>query len=980
VEPSVERRLASVLFVDIVDSTSLVSGMDPEVARRRVTRFFDQAAAYVETHGGVVEKFAGDAVMAAFGVHQTHEDDAERAVRAGLAILHATGDLGLEARAGIESGEVVVDDSDSTFATGEAVNIAARLQQAAAPQQLLIGPTTHRLAFGRLEVEDVGPLDVRGRGEPIWVWSAVGINDGVGRSHTIEAPFIGREPELELLENTYKRSVRDRRAHLVTIFGEAGIGKSRLAAEFLDSLEGATVLKGRCLPYGESVTYWPVAEMVKSAAGIADDDPLEVAIEKLRECCPADDVADLLGLATGVLEAVHGERSQQEISWAAREWAEMTARSTQPLVLVFEDIHWAEDPMLQLIEHMATWVKEAPVMIICLARTELLDVAPEWGGGRVRATSVELEPLRPEESEQLVEGLLATAAGRDLEAEVRHALLEKTEGNPLFLEETVRMLVEDGGDGLPQRIPDTLQALIAARIDRLPAEHKTVLRRAGVVGRIFWEGAVVDLAEELGGVPELLEDLVARDFLVREERSSISGETAYKFKHILIREVGYAGLAKEARAALHKRFAGWLAERAGEELVEIRAYHLDHAATLVAELDGAPSKDLAAEAAAALQKAGKRALMREANRTARKLLLRAVELEPTLERRYHAAKAAWRLTDLPAISREMEKVREAAAEAGDAQIEGLALTALAEVAILREGDIAKARELSDRALELLPETDAGRFQALTMRATVAWSIGDLDAHERVVRDAQALARRLESSGLESDALLSLVSNLIGRLRLDEAETLLRQAMELAEHSGSIVGRGVAFRFLGFLQLERGELEEAEAALEQSVELLGEADAAWSLGRSLNYAAWVARRRGKPQRAEKLFRESIRILKPIEDRATLCESQRGLAELLVELGRIDEAETFALAARETVGPEDATSIATTTAALGLVRAAQGRDEEAEQLFCEAVRKIEGTGFAKHQRELTETLVGFFRDRGRRDDAGEYEGRLAQLTPA
>src|SRR5918999_1683020 len=932
--------------------------MDPEVARRRVTQFFERAASCVETHGGVVEKFAGDAVMAAFGTLQTHEDDAERAVRAGLAILEATDELGLQARAGIEAGEVVVDETDSTFATGEAVNIAARLQQAAAPQQLLIGPTARRLAFGRVLLEDVGPLDVRGRGEPVWVWSAVGISDGVGRHGGFEAPFVAREAELELLENTFTRAVRDRRAHLVTVYGEAGIGKSRLAEEFLEALEGATVLKGRCLPYGESVTYWPLAEMVKSAAGIADADPL--------------------GLASGVLEAVHGERSQQEIAWAGREWAELTARTTQPLVLVFEDIHWAEEPMLQLIEHMATWSKDAPLMLVCLARTELLDVAPDWGGGRVRATSIELEPLLPEESEELVEGLLATATGRDLEETVRQALLDKTEGNPLFVEETVRMLIEDGGNGVPRGIPDTLQALIAARIDRLPLEHKTVLRRAAVVGRVFWEGAIVDLCEELGGVPDLLEELVLRDFLSREERSTISGETAYRFKHVLIREVAYAGLAKEARAALHRRFAGWLRERAGDELLEIRAYHLDQAATLVAELDGAPSKDLATEAAAALQKAGKRALMREANRTARKLLLRAVELEPTLERRYYAAKAAWRMSDCPTLAREMEKVRKAGAEAGDPQIEGLALTALAETAILREGDVPKARELTDRALELLSDRDGARFAALAARTTVEWSIGDLEEHECVVREAIDLAREIGSRGMESDALLSLVSNQIGRLKLDEAEATLGQAIELAEESGTMVGRGVAYRFLGVLKLERDELEEAEAALEESTSLLAEADAAWSLGRALNYAGWAARRRGKRERAERIFRESIRVLQPLEDRATLCESQRGLAELLVELGRLDEAEQFAVASRETVGPEDVTSIATTTAALAAVRAAQGRDEEAEQLFCEAFAGIKGTDFRRAELELLEALVGFLRERGRHEDAAAYDGRLAELS--
>src|SRR5918999_354554 len=907
--------------------------MDPEVARRRVTQFFERAASCVETHGGVVEKFAGDAVMAAFGVQQAHEDDAERAVRSGLAILQATEELGLEARAGIESGEVVVDESDSTFATGKAETAPARLQQAAAPRQLLIGPTTHRLSFGRVRVEDVGPLDVRGRAEPVWVWSAVGVSDGAGRAHTIEAPFVGREHELELLENTFKRAVGHRRAHLVTIYGDAGIGKSRLAEEFLESLEGATVLKGRCLPYGESVTYWPLAEMVKSAAGIADNDPLDVAVEKLRECCPAEDVADLLGLASGVLEAVHGERSQQEIAWAGREWAELTARSTQPLVLVFEDIHWAEEPMLQLIEHMTTWVKDAPLMILCLARAELLDIAPDWGGGRVRATAIELEPLLPEESEELVEGLLAAAAGRDLEDTVRQALLDKTEGNPLFVEETVRMLIEEGADGVPSRIPDTLQALIAARIDRLPLEHKTVLRRAAVVGRIFWEGAMVDLCEELGGVPDLLEELVLRDFLSREERSTISGETAYRFKHVLIREVAYAGLAKEARAALHRRFAGWLRERAREE-----------------------------------------------NRTARKLLLGAVELEPTLERRYYAAKAAWRMSDYPTLAREMEKVRKAGAEAGDPQIEGLALTALGEVAVLREGDVPKARELTDRALELLSDRDGARFAALAARTTVEWSIGDLEEHECVVREALQLARDVESKAMESEALQSLASNMIARLRLEDAEACLHQAVELAEETGSVVGRGVALRFVGVLHLERGELDEAEAALEESVSLLSEADAAWSLGRALNYAAWVAWRKGNTQRAEKLFRESIRILKPIEDRATLCETQRGLAELLVDLGRIDEAETFALASRETVGPQDATSIATTTAALGTVRAAQGRDDEAEQLFRDALAGLDGTGFKRNQLELSEALARFLRERGRADEARAYEDGLPEPSPA
>src|SRR6184192_2360725 len=399
----VERKLATVLFVDLVDSTSLVAGADPEVARRRVTQFFERVSHCVTTHGGIVEKFAGDAVLAAFGIPQAHEDDAERAVRAALAMLGSVAELGLEARVGVESGEVVVDESDSTFATGEAVTLAARLQQAAGVGEVLIGPHAYRLTSGRVQAEDVGPLDVKGFGDRIWTWRAEAVLDTAPTRAGISAPLVGRETELELLENTYERAVRNRRAHLFTIYGDPGVGKSRLAREFVEGLEGATVLAGRSLPYGESVTYWPLAEMVKSAAGITDDDPLEVA--------------------AGVLEAVKGERSQQEIAWAAREWVERMAHD-QPLVLVFEDIHWAEEALLDLIEHLAEWVRDAPLLIVGLARAELLDIRPGWGGGRVRATAIELEPLGREESEELIDALATNGA---LEGDAREALLDKTE-------------------------------------------------------------------------------------------------------------------------------------------------------------------------------------------------------------------------------------------------------------------------------------------------------------------------------------------------------------------------------------------------------------------------------------------------------------------------------------------------------------------------------------------------------------------------
>jgi class 3 adenylate cyclase/tetratricopeptide (TPR) repeat protein len=970
-----ERKLATVLFVDLVDSTGLVTGTDPEVVRRRVQRFFERVSHCVTTHGGIVEKFAGDAVMAAFGIPQAHEDDAERAVRAGLAILEAVEELELEARIGVESGEVVADDSDSTFATGEAVTVAARLEQSAEPGQLLIGPSAHRLTLGRIEVEDIGPVDLKGLERQIWTWRVLRAGGGESQPRARQAPLVGRDHELELLQNTYERALRDRRAHLFTIYGEPGVGKSRLSDEFSAALDGAPVLSGRSLPYGEGVTYWSLAEMVKCAAGIVDDDPLDVAIEKLRSFCEDEVVADLLGLASGVLEAVQAERSQQEIAWAAREWAQRVAQE-QPLVLIFEDIHWAEEPLLELIEHLVTWVREAPLLVISLARPELLDIRPGWGGGRVRATAIELEPLGPSESEELVDALVDGG----LSAEERQVVLAKTEGNPLYLEETVRMLAEDESADIGQ-IPDTLQAMIAARIDRLAPDAKALLQRAAVIGRVFWQGAIEWLSPELDTLEQQLDDLRLREFVLDEPLSSIRGETAYKFKHVLIREVAYSGLSKSARAEHHTRFAEWLKERAGEELLEIRAFHLDRATALLAELDGAAPVELQREAAEALAEAGLRAFAREANRTARQHFVRAVELEPTLRRRYLAARAADRLSDLPAVSREMEEVLAAAIEEKDHWTQGRALVTLAEAAVLREADVQAAEQMIDEALEVLEQDDlTGRFRALRARSTIAWMRGHLDKQEQLMVEALELARHAGRKDFESEAADELASVYLARLELDRAAPLIEQAILLAEQSGSAEARGRALRFAGQLQLYRRELDDAEASLDAAREHLAEAGAAWSLGRTINFSAWVARHKGDYTRAERLFRESIRILAPLEDRATLCETQRGLAELLLLLGRVSEAERFALAARETVGPQDVTSLSTTTMALGLVRAAQGRDEEAEPLLREAYDSIVTSEHRLHQRDALQALTGFLRDRGREDEAAELEARGERVLAA
>ena len=768
-------------------------------------------------HGGIVEKFAGDAVLAAFGVPQAHEDDAQRATRAALAMREAVTALGLEARIGIEAGELVVENVESTFLTGEAVNLAARLQQAARPDEILVGPTAYRLAGASLVTEDAGPLELKGIDGPLRAWRVLGALEGPPRPVGPRAPLVGREAELELLENTFNRTVRDSRAHLFTIFGEPGVGKSRLAREFVDGLERASVLSGRCLPYGESVTYWPLAEMIKAAAGISDDDPLEEAFDKLRACCEEEQIADVLGLASGVLEALEGERSAQEISWATREVMHNLA-DVQPLVLFFEDIHWAEETLLDLIEHLADWVR-APLLILCLARPELLDIRPGWGGGRVRSTAIELEPLSEEESELLVEKLVAQLAGAsgELPPALPKELLERTEGNPLFVEETIRMLVEGGsGNGGAARVPDTLHALIAARIDHLAPPAKALLQRASVVGRVFWKGALEHLSPDVEDIDGLVDDLLRREFLLREPRSSISGETAYRFKHLLIREVAYGGLAKHARAQHHARFAEWLAERTGEELVEIRAYHLDQAVELLVELEGSPPEALAEDAGRALVKAARRALAREAYGTTRKLALRSLELRPSLWARYLAARAAWRLQDWGAVRIEMEKVHGLARDEGDRVIEALALTGLAEAVLKRDGDAIRARELVDEALELLEGEDepVAVFDAFATRALIAGWLTDPESYVRNFERAYGVALDAGRKDLQTIAAHALAGHHLTRLELDEAELLLMRALELAGESGSVRARLGATLSYGWFLLLKGELDASVTVLEE----------------------------------------------------------------------------------------------------------------------------------------------------------------------
>jgi tetratricopeptide (TPR) repeat protein len=543
------------------------------------------------------------------------------------------------------------------------------------------------------------------------------------------------------------------------------------------------------------------------------------------------------------------------------------------------------------------------------------------------------------------------------------------------------MLAERPRGGVDrERIPDTLQALIAARIDRLPAAPRLALQRASVMGRIFMSGALAHISPEIDDVDHCIEELLLRDLIVRETRATIHGEQAYKFKHVLIREVAYSALAKSARADLHHAFAEWLHDRAGDELLEIRAFHLDQASTLLAELDGSAPAELREETAVALTHAGKRALSREAFRSARKLLLRAVELAPTLDRRYLAGRAAWRLADFPAVLVEMGEVSQAAGEAGETRLQGRALTALAEAVLQHRADAVTARRIVAEALDVLEnESPDIRFEPLWVAAQVAAWFGDSDEFERWAKDAMAAAREAERKDLEANVIHGLVTAYVLRLELAEAAPLVLRALELADASGSLFSRASALSVRGWLQLVSERPVEAEADYLAARELFAELG---NTTREANMTMMIGRAafgQGAVERAEKLLRDAVRMLKGIGDRGSLCEAQRALSMVLSAQGRYDEAERLAHEARETVGPDDRVSLSTTTLALGVVRAGQRRDAEAEALMREAVDGFAMYGIRALEHWALRYLAEFLRSRGRDDEAVVYEERRAALAP-
>jgi class 3 adenylate cyclase/tetratricopeptide (TPR) repeat protein len=640
-----ERKVVSVLFVDLVGFTAGADRADPEDVRATLRPYHERVSREIERFGGTVEKFVGDAVMAVFGAPVAHEDDAERAVRAGLRIIDAIDDLneheGLElaVRAAVATGEAVVQlaaqpGTGEGIATGDVVNTAARLQGAAPVGGLLVNEQAYRATRHAITYEDVPALELKGKGDRVPTWRALSATSrfGVDAEAAPDTPFVGREREVRLLQDTFARMIGESEIQLVTITGEPGVGKTRLLAEFRAWVDERPELvywrQGRCLPYGDGITFWALGEIVKAHAGILESDTPEAADSKLGEAVAGADDADWLHARLGPLVGLTGggETDREDSFRAWQRFIESIA-ATGPLVLLFEDLHWADHALLEFVERLVDWSSGLPILVVCTGRPELYESHPAWGGGKRNSTTVALSPLSQAETARLVSALLETAV---LPAETQAALLDRAGGNPLYAEEYARLFLELGSaDDLP--LPDTVQGLIAARLDTLPPDRKSLLQDAAVIGKVFWAGALEAMGERDGeGVRDGLHQLARKELLRPARVSSVERQAEYAFWHALIRDVAYGQIPRSARAAKHLAVADWIEEMAGARLVdhsELLAHHTTEAIALGQASGATADPELELRGARYLVLAGDRAIGLDVGAAAARYR-RALELLP----------------------------------------------------------------------------------------------------------------------------------------------------------------------------------------------------------------------------------------------------------------------------------------------------------------------------------------------------------------
>jgi class 3 adenylate cyclase/tetratricopeptide (TPR) repeat protein len=756
-----ERKVVTVLFADLVGFTSRAESLDPEDVEAILRPYHDRLRSELERHGGTVEKFIGDAVMALFGAPAAHEDDPERAVRAALAIRDWAREEGeLEVRIGITTGEALVSlnarpEAGEGMAAGDVVNTAARLQSAAPVNGVLADEATWRATRDEIRYREAEPVAAKGKAEPVPVWEAEEARSRYGVD-TVQAgaPLVGRRRELDFLTGALARVREERAPQLVTLVGVPGIGKSRLVYELSEFVEADSELvhwrQGRSLPYGEGVTYWALAEMAKAEAGILETDSAEDAERKLAEAVAALELEDaelllaslrpLVGLAA---EGEGGDRSERFAAW--RRFLEALAEQ-RPTVLVFEDLHWADDDLLDFVDHLVDWATGVPLLIVCTARPELLERRPGWGGGKPNALTLSISPLSDEDTARLLGGLLERAV---LPADLQASLLTRAGGNPLYAEQFARLLAET--DDADLRLPENVQGIIAARLDGLPPDEKQLLQDGAVLGKVFWLGAVCAVgSRERQEAEERLHALERKEFVRRERRSSVAEEDEYAFRHLLVRDVAYGQIPRGSRAELHERAAGWL-EALGrpEDHAEMLAHHYLEALELLRAAGQEAPPGLVDQARVAARDAGDRALALGAYAAAGRFYESALDHWPRDDRERPELLLAYarsRVDDVTLDDSVLEDATDGLLQAGNAEGAAEAQARLGGV-WLNRGDTDRALQHLERGRELLAERGASPEKAYVLQelARVLMMAGDLEGAIEVASESLRLA---EALGLE----------------------------------------------------------------------------------------------------------------------------------------------------------------------------------------------------------------------------------------
>src|SRR5215212_5804354 len=959
------RKVVTVVVCDVSGSTALGERLDPESLGRVMARYFERTRAVLERHHGLVQRFIGDAVVATFGVPVVREEDAMKAVRAAAAMQDAVAELdvegpAIEVRIGVATGEVMVEEAGGDpLVIGDAVNLATRLQAVAGPGEVLLDHRTWHLARDALVAAPVDGIE----GVASRAWRLVDVSpDALGHARRSDSPLVGRLAELQLFDWVFQQTVRTSTCHLLTVLGPAGVGKSRLVAAALDALDdAATVLSGQCSADAEGSSFWPVAEIVRRAAEIKTADSPEQAEAKLEELLgvpDADEVADRLGRLIGLSPA---PVTSEDAVWAVRRFLEVLAER-HPLVVVVDDLHWARPALLDLLEQVVALAREAPILLVAVARPELLEQRPGWSGGRLNASTMLLEPLGAEESATLLEQLAGEAT---LPADATDRITRTAEGNPLFLEELLAMLIEEGrlrrhggrwvaNDLAAASTPPTIQALLAARLDRLAGEERALLDRASVMGQAFDRAAVLALTPEPSRAQAGTQLLsLVRKELLRPAPAPLGGRDGFQFRHQLVRDAAYDSLPKQTRAELHERYAAWLAEAyagRGGEVAEVLGWHLERAYRFLAELGpvDARGRQVAAAAAAQLAAAGHTATGR--------------------------------------------------------------------------GDLPAAANLLERAIALLGPGDRDRLQLLTDLGEVLVLNVETGRAERVLDEALAGAERAGDQGLAAHATLGKLE-----LRLDSPDrdpdryrADVQQVLTLLEDLGDEQGQARAWRLLGLdsylrCQIGRAEdeflraVEHARAAGDQRVEMaalhtlaallamagdvarareLGE-DAAQIAGKlgpnrfaaiCSQFLGQVELLAGDPAAAERWLRWGAGILERMGERGLRAEMTANLARALAAQGRDDEALEQATFSGELAVRDDLYAQVERRGPLATALARRGEFEEAERVAAEAVELGADSDMLGMQATALLDLAGVLRLAGRPAEAAPLARWALELAEA